>query len=106
MNAYLQAMRQAKLDGFHIPEIELVYYRLDNFTTPRYFLNEEEQITPTSWNTYRTVCGSGRITAHPEWSSEKPWASYWYGSAGPHFETLQEAQLYFVQKYAAFLRLE
>lgn len=35
MNAYLEAMKSAAIAGFYIPEIEVVYFRYDNFQTPR-----------------------------------------------------------------------
>jgi hypothetical protein len=34
MNAYLAAMKAAALAGYYIPEIEIVYCRYDNFTSP------------------------------------------------------------------------
>lgn len=47
------------------------------------------------WDTFRTVCGNGRITYHPDWSPNQPWASYWRGSAGLHFHSVPNAQQYF-----------
>lgn len=57
------------------------------------------------WDTYRTKCGNGRITYHPEWSPEKPWASYWRGLAGLHFATVSEADMYFLRAHNTELRL-
>lgn len=34
MNAYLAALKAAALDGFYIPEIEIVYLRREDFRTP------------------------------------------------------------------------
>lgn len=33
-SAFLQALLDAKVAGFYIPEIEDVYYRDDNFSSP------------------------------------------------------------------------
>lgn len=49
-------------------------------------------------DTYRTKCGRGRISYHPEWSTSKPWVSYTHGSAGLHFTNPEEALAYFQKK--------
>lgn len=36
----------------------------------------------------RSKCGGARLSYHPEWSPEQPWASYKNGTAGRHFATL------------------
>lgn len=45
--------------------------------------------------TFRTVCGRGRVTNHPEWSSTLPWVSYIDGTAGKQFRDLYDAAQYF-----------
>jgi hypothetical protein len=37
----------------------------------------------------RSVCGNARLSYHPDWSPELPWASYEGGAAGLHFGTLE-----------------
>jgi hypothetical protein len=39
-SAFLQALLDAKLAGFYIPEIEDVYFRHENFQTPHVFPND------------------------------------------------------------------
>lgn len=57
------------------------------------------------WDTYRTKCGRGRITYHPEWSASKPWASYWLGMAGAAFATVGEADMHFMRTRNTELQL-
>ena len=47
---------------------------------------------------FRTTCGRGRISYHPEWSPSKPWASYTNGAAGLHFASPELAIPYFKNK--------
>jgi hypothetical protein len=54
-------------------------------------------------HTIRTACENGRISYHPEWSSEHPWVSYWCGSAGLHFATPELAAGHFKAKHNATL---
>jgi hypothetical protein len=49
-----------------------------------------------SGDTYRTLCGNGRATFHPEWSTEKPWVCYVRGTATIHAATIQSAASYFL----------
>ena len=51
-----------------------------------------------TWDTFRTVCGRGRITYHPEWSPKSPWASYINGTALCHFVSVDDAGAYFKKK--------
>lgn len=55
------------------------------------------------WDTFETKCGNGRITYHPEWSASLPWASYWHGAAGRHFQNVLEAANYFRRNRGATL---
>jgi len=48
-----------------------------------------------TWETYKSTDGRARVTYHPEWDSQQPWASYLNGTAGRHFTTLELAVLYF-----------
>ncbi len=41
-------------------------------------------------HTVRSTCGGARLTYHPDWSKEQPWASYKNGTAGRHFATLSD----------------
>jgi hypothetical protein len=59
------------------------------------------ELTIKPYTTYRTENGKGRITYHPEWDSKQPWASYWEGTAGRHFESVDQARSYFVNKGSA-----
>ncbi len=52
----------------------------------------------TDWQTFRTTNGNARITYHPDWDSNQPWASYINGTAGRHFATPEDAKLYFRSK--------
>ena len=52
-------------------------------------------MTPDTLETHRTKCGRGRVTYHPEWSEERPWATYRNGSAGAHVANLQDGVVYF-----------
>lgn len=36
-------------------------------------------------DTVRSRCGRARLSYHPEWSTERPWASYVDGTAGAHY---------------------
>lgn len=60
----------------------------------KYDLTYEREVR----DTYRTKCGRGRVSYHPEWSPSQPWASYIDGTAGRHFPGLLEAQAYFIKK--------
>lgn len=44
---------------------------------------------------YRTECGHGRASYHPEWSKSHPYATYRDGTAGRHFATLEACAQYF-----------
>jgi len=50
---------------------------------------------PKSFDTYRTSCGRGRVSYRPDWSLERPWASYLDGTAGRHFAGLDEARAHY-----------
>ncbi len=62
-------------------------------------MSEADIPGPKEWDTYRTKCGRGRVEYHEEWSPSLPWASYWDGTAGRHFATLDAARWYFQEKY-------
>lgn len=49
-------------------------------------------------DTYRTTCGRGRASYHPEWSASQPWALYVDGTATRHAATLEQAAAYFKSK--------
>lgn len=53
--------------------------------------------------TARTADGQGRVAYRPDWSESQPWVSYWNGTAGQHFETLEQARAYFVRHHRAGL---
>lgn len=53
---------------------------------------------PVHPDTYRTKCGRGRTTYHPEWSESQPWATYIDGTAGRHVVDLPAAHAYFESK--------
>jgi len=40
VNAYLEAMKAAKLARLYVPELEDCYYRDDDFRSPRWFVYE------------------------------------------------------------------
>lgn len=56
-------------------------------------MNEEEDEYHLG-RTYRSKSGTRRITYRPDWSKATPWASYRGGSAGQHFATVEQAQIY------------
>lgn len=49
-------------------------------------------------DTYRTKCGRGRVSYHPEWSPSQPWVTYIDGTAGRHVVDLPAAYAYFKSK--------
>lgn len=38
-------------------------------------------------DTIRSTCGQARITYHPDWDRERPWVSYYRGTAGRHYHS-------------------
>ncbi|MNK37348.1 hypothetical protein D3C87_559140 [compost metagenome] len=44
----------------------------------------------------------GRATYRPDWSKSAPWVSYVGGTAGRHFETLEQATAYFRERHNAY----
>jgi hypothetical protein len=38
MNYYRNAMQDALLNGYYIPELESLWFREDNFKTPKFFV--------------------------------------------------------------------
>ena len=56
---------------------------------------------PIPWGTIRYKDKKGntaRITYNPEWSVNKPWASYVNGTAGRHFENEHQADAHFKER--------
>lgn len=53
---------------------------------------------PKPYDTYRTECGRGRVTYHPEWSEDQPWVTYIDGTAGKHCCDIYAAASYFRSK--------
>lgn len=58
------------------------------------------------WTTHLTVCRQGRITYRAEWSPSRPWASYWLGTAGAHFASVEQAAEYFKRVRKAKLEVK
>lgn len=52
---------------------------------------------PKQFDTHRTACGRGRVSYRPDWSAQRPWASYLDGTAGRHFTDLDEARAHYLR---------
>lgn len=61
--------------------------------------------TPATGTNWRTQCGHGRASYHPEWSAERPYATYRDGVAGQHFASLEACAQYFAS-YGMYLNQE